>query len=122
MSRPFVGTASLLVALAHHGAFCFGSDIDVRVIRGMMYAGQHRVHDSDNAKAATVDGEEGEVSRDVFSTFSDYGLPAPQLLRLDLHSHSKHFHSSSHSMFDSIVTDPPYGIRAGVERVANLQQ
>ena len=27
---PFVGTASLLVALAHHGAFCFGSDIDVR--------------------------------------------------------------------------------------------
>jgi tRNA (guanine10-N2)-methyltransferase len=109
---PFVGTASLLVALAHHGAFCFGSDIDVRVIRGMMYAGQHRVQDSNKAKAA-AEKEGRQVSRDVFSTFSDYGLPPPQLLRLDLHSHNKHFHTTSHGMFDSIVTDPPYGIRAG---------
>ena len=69
---PFVGTASLLVALAHHGAFCFGSDIDVRVIRGMMYAGQHRVQDSDKAKDAANE-REGGVPRDVFSTFRDYG-------------------------------------------------
>jgi len=27
---PFVGTASILVALAHFGAKCFGADIDPR--------------------------------------------------------------------------------------------
>jgi tRNA (guanine10-N2)-methyltransferase len=31
---PFVGTASLLVAASHFGATCFGSDIDIRVLKG----------------------------------------------------------------------------------------
>jgi tRNA (guanine10-N2)-methyltransferase len=118
---PFVGTASLLVPLAHHGAFCMGTDIDVRVIRGMMYAGSNRKEDAAVAKAQqnktpqSAQGDEAaeEVRRDVFTTFGDYALPAPELLRLDLHSFAKHYHHSAHGMFDAIVTDPPYGIRAG---------
>ena len=39
---PFVGTASLLVTASHHGAMCFGTDIDMRVLRGKMHAGQSR--------------------------------------------------------------------------------
>ena len=30
---PFVGTASILIALSHFGAQCFGTDIDVRVLK-----------------------------------------------------------------------------------------
>ena len=36
---PFVGTGSILVALGHLGAMCFGTDIDLRVLQGEMYAG-----------------------------------------------------------------------------------
>ena len=32
MYDPFVGTGSILVAAAHHGAVTFGADIDPRVI------------------------------------------------------------------------------------------
>lgn len=38
--EPFVGTGSIVVALAHLGVFCVGSDIDPRVLRGDMYAGK----------------------------------------------------------------------------------
>lgn len=107
---PFVGTASLLIALAHHGAFCMGTDIDVRVIRGMMYAGKSRQMDSDSV--LKQDSME-EVRRDIFTTFRDYSLPPPELTRLDLHSFMKHYHQSAFGTFDSIITDPPYGIRAG---------
>ena len=107
---PFVGTASLLIALSHHGAFCMGTDIDVRVIRGMMYAGGGRHKDSDSVQVQQ-DGK--EAKRDIFATFNDYALPAPELIRLDLHSFRKHYHHSAVGTFDSIVTDPPYGIRAG---------
>ena len=31
---PFVGTGSLLLTCTLHGAFCFGTDIDIRVLRG----------------------------------------------------------------------------------------
>ena len=30
---PFVGTGSILVAAAHHGAHTFGADIDIRIVR-----------------------------------------------------------------------------------------
>lgn len=36
---PFVGTGSILVALGHFGAMCMGTDIDIRVLKGEMYAG-----------------------------------------------------------------------------------
>ena len=37
---PFVGTASILVAASHLGGTCFGTDIDIRVLRGWMHAGK----------------------------------------------------------------------------------
>lgn len=64
---PFVGTASLLVAATHFLGVCFGSDIDVRVLKGDMYAGQ---------------GERETTIRNIWSTFDDYNLPRPEILRL----------------------------------------
>eukprot|EP01034_Spumella_vulgaris_P026253 gene26253-32800_t len=62
---PFVGTASILVALSHFGAYCMGSDIDPRVLRGEIREGKR----------------------------TESALPS--------------------GFLDVIVTDPPYGIRAG---------
>jgi len=98
---PFVGTASLLIAASHFKACCFGSDIDIRVLKGDMYAGKHK----DNAK------------RDIIENFKAYQLQSPELVRIDNHMFSKHMQCDDHPVvrefYDVIITDPPYGIRAG---------
>jgi tRNA (guanine10-N2)-methyltransferase len=38
---PFVGTGSILVAAAHFGGFCFGTDIDIRVLHGIGKGGKN---------------------------------------------------------------------------------
>lgn len=138
---PFVGTASILIALTHFGAKCFGSDIDTRVLRGEMYAGSHKEQHN------TV-GQ--ETRRDIFENFKRYNLPAPELIRMDNHVFDRHITLHSHGtytasdtttttnctmvsnsvagsandcsqgLFDAIVTDPPYGIRAGAKKSGTL--
>ncbi len=120
---PFVGTASILIAASHLGAHCTGTDIDIRVLKGGMYAGASR-----DAKAAAAAGPAGSppsgisalaAKRDIFANFQSYNLPAPELVRLDLHSFEAHYnvshmsHNAQDGWFDVLVTDPPYGIRAG---------
>jgi tRNA G10 N-methylase Trm11 len=46
---------------------------------------------------------------DVYANFKQYGLPLPEVLRMD--SIGTPFNERSF-LFDSIVCDPPYGIRA----------
>jgi len=100
---PFVGTASILVALAHFGCRCFGTDIDPRVLRGQMFAGK---------------GVRAPNEKNIFQNFKAYGLEPPELLRLDNHISDRHYHiQPTHiGLFDVIVTDPPYGIRAGARK------
>lgn len=98
---PFVGTASILVALAHFGCRCFGTDIDPRVLRGQMYAGK---------------GVRAPDERNIFQNFKAYGLEPPELLRLDNHISDRHYQTTLAGLFDIIVTDPPYGIRAGARK------
>lgn len=88
---PFVGTGSILVAAQHFGALCFGSDIDMRVLKGLK-VGKSRTG--------------GEA--DVFTNFRHYGLQQPEILRCD---NSQPVWGLS-SFFDAIVCDPPYGVRA----------
>lgn len=90
---PFVGTGSILVACANFGAFCFGTDIDVRVLRG----------------------KEGMT---LFSNFEQYGLDRPEIVRCDASMFLRHF-KSERSMYDAIVCDPPYGIRAGARKAGS---
>ncbi|KAL3152268.1 hypothetical protein ABBQ32_001345 [Trebouxia sp. C0010 RCD-2024] len=90
---PFVGTGSILVAAAHFGAHTMGADIDIRVVR---------------------DGKLNKSGQqmDVWENFRDYNLTPPVgLLRAD--AHRLPFRSSLQEVFDAIICDPPYGVRAG---------
>ncbi|AQK71729.1 uncharacterized protein LOC100280406 [Zea mays] len=86
---PFVGTGSILVAAAHFGAMTMGADIDIRVVR---------------------DGRGPNCN--VWSNFEQYKLPEPLcLLRAD--NNLPPWRPGLKEMFDAIICDPPYGVRAG---------
>ncbi|KAJ3696702.1 hypothetical protein LUZ61_000407 [Rhynchospora tenuis] len=86
---PFVGTGSILVAAAHFGAMTMGADIDIRVVR---------------------DGRGPNCN--VWTNFEQYNLPEPVgLLRAD--NNLPPWRPGLKEMFDAIICDPPYGVRAG---------
>ncbi|WCJ41973.1 hypothetical protein M5689_022807 [Euphorbia peplus] len=86
---PFVGTGSILVAAAHFGAMTMGADIDIRVVR---------------------DGRSPDCN--VWSNFKQYGLQMPiGLLRAD--NNLPPWRPGLKEVFDAIICDPPYGVRAG---------
>lgn len=91
---PFCGTASILVSAAALGARTFGGDIDMLVLKGMM---------SGNRKK----------NGNVFTNFKTYGLIPPEIIRFD-HATRAIRHVP---LFHSIITDPPYGMRAGAKRL-----
>jgi tRNA (guanine10-N2)-methyltransferase len=103
---PFVGTGSILIAATHFGSLCFGTDIDSRVLKGDMYAGK-------------ADTSKDTSKRDVFANFASYNLTRPELIRLDNHLLDRHIKLNSfegNGFYHAIVTDPPYGIRAGARK------
>ncbi|KAI2488815.1 hypothetical protein MHU86_25869 [Fragilaria crotonensis] len=92
---PFVGTGSILLSCAIRGAYCVGTDIDLRVLRGR------------------------SSDENVRSNFRQYGLPPPELVRSDNSLYSRHYRRSTIPIYDAIVTDPPYGIRAGARKTGS---
>lgn len=90
---PYAGTGSILVAAAQYGARVMGADIDVRVIRGEKMSKTGRV-------------------ANIFTNFEQYGLPHPlALVRMDMHRHP--LRPGLEELFDAVIGDPPYGVRAG---------
>jgi len=94
---PFVGTGSILLSCGLRGARCVGTDIDLRVLRG--------------------DGKK----EDVFSNFRQYKLPRPELVRSDNSLYHRHYRSHA-PLYGAIVTDPPYGIRAGARKSGSRRE
>lgn len=88
---PFVGTGSILLTCGLRGSYCFGTDIDIRILRGK----------SDNSN--------------VTSNFRQYNLVRPDLVRSDNSIYHRHYRCHK-PMFDAIICDPPYGIRAGARK------
>lgn len=91
---PFAGTGSLLLAAAAYGSHVLASDIDARMMRG---------------KKST------EGSLGILRSAKQYGT---EHLFID----SLCFDVTQHpirtgGLFDAIVADPPYGIRAGAKRL-----
>lgn len=97
----FAGTGSLLIAATAHGSHCIGTDIDVRVLKGIKR------------------GKRGDCVR---TNFDQYGLRYPELIRADLSALPLRFDgwwSRSRGVtrsIDGILCDPPYGIRAGARK------
>ena len=114
---PFAGTGSILIAATARGANVIGADIDIRAIR---------------------DGKRDDRGEqvNVYTNFKDYELRDPAgLLRMDA-AHAawrqaaavgrQNSNSDLNSnggatdggLFDAIVCDPPYGVRAGGRTMA----
>ena len=93
---PFVGTGSILVTASVFNGICIGTDIDVRVLRGK--GGNNTIN----------------------ATFTQFGFPRPELIRSDNSMYGRHFrggmYSSGEGIYDCIICDPPYGIRAGAKK------
>ncbi|KAJ1456463.1 hypothetical protein M885DRAFT_174075 [Pelagophyceae sp. CCMP2097] len=64
-------------------------------------------------QAAPVETEASDSKKTLFSNFQQYGLPAPEIVRLDASRFFESWAPANEEVFDAIVTDPPYGIRAG---------
>lgn len=88
---PFIGTGSMAYTTAYFGAFVYGSDIDGRQMRG---------------KDKTQGIIRAAAQYDVASRIMD-------LCTFDV----THNPWRSGCLFDAIVTDPPYGVRAGAKRL-----
>jgi len=88
---PFVGTGSMTYTTAHFGALVFGSDIDGRQMRGK------------------------EKQPGIIRAAAQYGVAhrIVDLCTFDV----THNPWRCGELFDAIITDPPYGVRAGAKRL-----
>lgn len=89
---PFVGTGSLLYPPASFGAYAIGSDIDGRQIRG-------------------------RDSVSIYTNLERYNVEQ-QMLGALVSDFARNTWRSA-LKFDAIITDPPYGVRAGARRLGS---
>eukprot|EP00211_Chloroparvula_japonica_P002350 CAMPEP_0119155152 /NCGR_PEP_ID=MMETSP1310-20130426/51601_1 /TAXON_ID=464262 /ORGANISM="Genus nov. species nov., Strain RCC2339" /LENGTH=438 /DNA_ID=CAMNT_0007147739 /DNA_START=150 /DNA_END=1466 /DNA_ORIENTATION=+ len=93
---PFIGTGSIAVSCAYFGGRVVGTDIDPRVIRG-------------------------KKGKSVITNFQYYGLTG-QLDCLLAHDVAQPIFTRQEGIFDAIVCDPPYGIRAGAKKIGRKRK
>ncbi|RDX42082.1 tRNA guanosine-2'-O-methyltransferase [Lentinus brumalis] len=93
---PFIGTGSMAYTTAYFGAFVFGSDIDGRQMRG-------------KAKPPGI-----------IRAAAQYGV-ANRIMDLCTFDVTQNPWRCG-ELFDAIVTDPPYGVRAGAKRLGRKNQ
>ncbi|KAI8340203.1 S-adenosyl-L-methionine-dependent methyltransferase [Chlamydoabsidia padenii] len=93
---PFVGTGSFLFTCAHFGSFTLGSDIDGRQIRGK------------------------SKDRGVKSNIEQYNLQGRVLDSLVFDVTKNPWRCDD--WLDAIVTDPPYGVRAGAKKLGRKDE
>nr|XP_018266731.1 tRNA (guanine10-N2)-methyltransferase [Kwoniella dejecticola CBS 10117]OBR88889.1 tRNA (guanine10-N2)-methyltransferase [Kwoniella dejecticola CBS 10117] len=94
MYDPFVGTGSMLYAAAHWEAYVMGSDIDGRQIRGRVKPGILRA------------AEQYGIEK-LFLDCLTYDITKSPIRR--------------GGWIDAIITDPPYGVRAGAKRLGRKE-
>ncbi|PPQ93788.1 hypothetical protein CVT25_013497 [Psilocybe cyanescens] len=93
---PFMGTGSMAYPTGHFGALVFGSDIDGRQMRGK------------------------QKTPGVIRAATQYGI-ASRIIDLATFDVT-HNPWRCGELFDSIVTDPPYGVRAGAKRLGRKRE
>ncbi|CRK87994.1 CLUMA_CG001780, isoform A [Clunio marinus] len=99
---PFAGTGSILIAAAKFGSFVIGSDIDYLMLHG-------------RTKPSRVRQKVREEDENIKSNMIQYNL---QHLYVDIFvSDFSNCPLNDAIEFDSIITDPPYGIREKMAQV-----
>jgi tRNA (guanine10-N2)-methyltransferase len=102
----FVGTGSLLVSAGHFGATCLGTDLDYKLLHGKTRKGPMTVLDN----------------------FKQYGFAPPEILCADLNHRvwrggsGGGVGSGRAGWVDAIVSDPPYGVRAGARKLGRAPE
>ncbi|KPI84562.1 methyltransferase-like protein [Leptomonas seymouri] len=127
---PFCGTGSLLVAAAHCGAMTFGSDADGRAMRAGTEKGKTSPQMQQQRRLALANyspeqlkglTEEERLLPSVWTNFKLYGLPPPDRVRMNFSAWQRGWHTSAGAgsgvIFDSIISDPPYGLREPRKKV-----
>ena len=111
MVDPFCGSASLLLAASALGARCVGSDK-----RKYLLLRHKRVLSIPPSRHRPNRGVE-KVS--LYDNFAELGLPEPSIIpSLDAFGEDtpqQLIEANRGEMFDAMVTDPPYGIRASMD-------
>eukprot|EP00039_Didymoeca_costata_P007286 m.98149 g.98149 ORF g.98149 m.98149 type:complete len:457 (+) comp13625_c0_seq8:105-1475(+) len=100
---PFVGTGSLLYASAHFGSFVSGTDLNRTLLHGR-----------GNTSRAKTEIKWRLKDENMLATFAQYGTQG-RFLGVCVADQSKP-PWARHCLFDSIITDPPYGIREGAKK------
>ncbi|KAH9993243.1 tRNA guanosine-2'-O-methyltransferase [Russula vinacea] len=93
---PFIGTGSMAYTTAHFGALVFGSDIDGRQMRGK------------------------EAQPGIMRAAAQYGV-RQRILDLCTFDITRNPWRCG-GLFDAIITDPPYGVRAGAKRLGRKKE
>nr|CAH0109655.1 unnamed protein product [Daphnia galeata] len=101
---PFVGTGSLLVAAAHFGGYVCGTDIDYLTVHGRM-------------KPTRAHQKKREPNEDIKGNLKTYNLFSRYLDVFVGDASTPVWRSNFR--FDSIITDPPYGIRESTYKVGS---
>ena len=66
-----------------------------------------------NTRKSEEDKSAEKMKGNLFSNFDDYNLTRPQIIRQDI---NKPGFRKNNYLFDVIVCDPPYGLRAAVRK------
>lgn len=111
---PFVGTGSVLIPCGTHGAMCYGTDIDIRVLLGIGVGVSGGGALEALASGGALDSDSSAPRVNVTTNFKQYGLPLPELIRAD--NSLSPLAERCRGYFDAVVCDPPYGIRAGARK------
>ena len=110
---PFVGTGSIALACQHFGSYVIGSDLDMRVLKGYAVGGKTK---------NKIEGLDKIDKFDIYTNFKHYGLPRPDILAMDISALMFSTAISTNGLairpiFDAIVCDPPYGVRARSQKI-----
>ena len=109
---PFVGTGSFLYTSGYFGGYALGSDIDGRQMRGK--AASSTAHRGPKYKKSEALVHES-VYQSIQTNLEQYGLTGRIIdgIVFDIAHHPW----TSRLMLNAIVTDPPYGVRAGAKKL-----
>lgn len=104
---PFVGSGSLLVAAANMGAYVMGADIDWALLHG-------KSKPSRKGETIRKDGES------VRANFKQYCLENRYIDVMVSDINRRPFVKTL--QLDSIITDPPYGVRESSEKIGSKKE